>query len=81
VYLGKDRKHATATITATHTTVTGLTTRTENLGHKLDMHNFFSSPDLFDDLHTKDINCYGTEGPNQKGMPSNFGKKIKTEKG
>jgi hypothetical protein len=35
VYLGRDRKYATASMTATHATVTGLTTRTENSGHKL----------------------------------------------
>jgi hypothetical protein len=42
VYLGKDRKLATPTMTATHVTVTGLTGRIENLGHKLYMDSFFS---------------------------------------
>jgi hypothetical protein len=54
VYLGKDRKLATPTMTATHATVAGLG-RIENLGHELYMENFFFSPDLFDDLHTKAI--------------------------
>jgi hypothetical protein len=67
VYLGRDRKCATVSVTATHTTVTGLTTRIENFGHKLYRENFFSSPELFDDLHTKVINCCGTVRPDQKG--------------
>jgi hypothetical protein len=46
VYLRRDRKHATASMTATHATVTGLTTRIENFGHKIYMDDFFSSPDL-----------------------------------
>jgi hypothetical protein len=81
VHLGKDKKCATATMTATHTTVTGLTTRTENLGHELYMNNFFSSPDLFDDLHMKAINCCGTVKPNRKVMPSDFGRKLRLKWG
>jgi hypothetical protein len=42
LYLCKDRKCACATVTATYATVTGLTARTENLGHKLYMDNLFS---------------------------------------
>jgi hypothetical protein len=76
VYLGRDKKRATASMTATHTTVTGLTTRIENFGHKLYMDNFFSSSDLFDDLHTKAINCCDIVRPNQKGMPRDFGTKL-----
>jgi hypothetical protein len=57
-------KCATATMTATHATMTGITTEIENLGHKLYMDNSFSSPDLFDDLHIKAINCCGTVRPN-----------------
>jgi hypothetical protein len=37
-----------------------LTSRVEGAGHKLFMNNFFSSPDLFDDLHKGDINYCGT---------------------
>jgi hypothetical protein len=59
VYLGKDRAYATDTMTATHATVAGLMRRAENVGHKLYMDNFFSSPDLFDDLHSRKINCCG----------------------
>jgi hypothetical protein len=47
------------------------------LGHKLYMDNFFSSTDLSDNLSTKAINCCGTVRPHQRGMPSDFGKKIK----
>jgi hypothetical protein len=37
------------------------------------MDNIVSSPDLFDDLHTKAINFFGTVRPNQKGMSSDSG--------
>ena len=48
VYLGKDRH-----LTATHATVTNLSRGVEGCGHKLYMDNFFSSPELFDDLAQK----------------------------
>jgi len=41
---------------ATHATVTGFTVRNEHVEQKLYMDNFFSSPALFDDLHTKTMN-------------------------
>jgi hypothetical protein len=47
MYLGKDGKHATPSMTATHATVTGLAARTEH-GHKFYMDNFCSSRALFD---------------------------------
>jgi hypothetical protein len=37
--------------------------------------NFFSSPNLFDYLHTLAINCCGTIRPNKKIMLSDFGRK------
>jgi hypothetical protein len=80
MYLGGDRKRVTASVTATHATVTGLTTRIENFGHKLYMDNFFSSPELFDYLHTKAINCCGTVRPNRKGMPRDFGTKLRLKR-
>ena len=55
VYLGKDGQRATQNVTATHATVTNLTRRVEGVGHKLYMDNFFSSPDLYDDLIQKKI--------------------------
>ena len=61
VYLGKDRQRATQHLTATHATVANLTRRVEGVGHKLYMDNFFSSPDLYDDLIQKKIYCCGTE--------------------
>jgi hypothetical protein len=53
-------------MTATLTDVSRLITRIENLGHKLYVDNFFSSPDLFCDLCVKAINCYGTVWKTEK---------------
>jgi hypothetical protein len=64
LHLGRDRKRAAASVTTSHTAVTGLTTRIENFGYKLYRDNFFSSPELLDDLHSKAINCYGAVRPN-----------------
>jgi hypothetical protein len=69
VYLEKDMTCATDKMTVTHATVAGLTRRVENVGHKHYMDNFFSSPDLFDDLHSRKVNCCGTVRLNRKGMP------------
>jgi hypothetical protein len=49
-------------------------------GHKLYMDNYFSSPDLFDDLATKQIYCCGTVRPNWKGMPQDLYPKRMTLK-
>jgi hypothetical protein len=59
VHLGREKKCATATMTATHAAVSELTTTIENLGHKLCMDSF-SFLLTFDDLHMKAINCCGT---------------------
>jgi hypothetical protein len=61
---------------ATHATVTGLAARLENVGHKLYMDNFLTSPELFDDLHTK-TNCCGAVRPNRNGMPETCEQKTK----
>jgi hypothetical protein len=45
------------------------------------MDNVFSYPDLFDNIHTKAINCCGTVRPNRKGMPSDFGRKLRLKRG
>ena len=81
VYLGRDSQCESPSMSATHATVTGFTARLENVGHKLYMDNFFSSPALFDDLCTKTINCHGTVRPKRKGMPKNCGQKIKLKWG
>jgi len=59
-------------VTATHATVTELTREIEGRGHKLHMDNFFSSPELFDDLASKQIYCCGTVRPNRRGMPQDL---------
>jgi hypothetical protein len=41
MYLGRDRKHVTATMTTVHATVSGLTIRIRNFGHELCMDSFF----------------------------------------
>ena len=81
VYLGKDRQR-----TAQHSTARDSnpcdSDRTDEedrrRGHKLYMDNFFSSPELFDDLVKKQIYCRGTVRPNRKRMPQ--GLKPKTTK-
>jgi hypothetical protein len=81
VYLGKERTHATDTVTPTHATVAELKRRIQNVGHKLYMNNFLSSLDLFDNLHTKAINCCGTVRLNRKGMPQDFRNTLRLEWG
>jgi len=76
VYLGQDRQRAAQHLTATHTKVTNLTRGVEGFGHKLYMDNFFSSPDLFDDLAQKKISCCGTSRLHRKGMHKDL--KLKT---
>ena len=53
VYLGKDRQRAAQHLTASHATVTNLTRGVEGFGHKLYVDNFFSFPELFEDLAQK----------------------------
>jgi hypothetical protein len=53
---------------ATHATVRSLTRRVKGVGHKLYMDNFFSSPDIFDDLYTRVIKCSNVR-QNRKIMP------------
>jgi len=65
-------------MTATHATVSELTKKIQERGHKLYMENYFSSRDLFDDLATKQIYCCGTVRPNRKRMPQDLGPKRMT---
>jgi hypothetical protein len=61
-------------ITATHATVRSLTMKAGRVGHKLYM-DFFS-PDLFNDLHIRGINCYGIVRQSCKGMLEDFDNKT-----
>jgi len=82
VYLGKQRQHATTQITATHGTVLQLIRRVEGLGHKIFMDNYFTSPDLFDDLFQRKINACGTVRQDRRGMPRDIRRKsLKLKRG
>ena len=82
VYLGKQRQHATAEITATHGTVLQVIRRVEELKHKVFMDNYFTSPALFDDLFQHKINACGTVRHDRCGMPRDIGpKSLKMKKG
>ena len=82
VYLGKQRQHATAQITATHGTVLQVVRRVEGLGHKIFMDNYFTSPALFDDLFQRKINACGTVRHDRRGMPRDIGpKSLKMKRG
>jgi len=74
-YFDKDRKCVTPSMAATHATVSRLTGKPEIVGHKL-YKDSITPPVLFDNLHTKAINCCGTVGPNQRGMHTKFEQKI-----
>ena len=69
VYLG-DRQRTAQHVTATPATVTEL--KIEGRGHKLYMDNFFSSPELCDDLANKQIYCCRSVRPNRRGMPQDL---------
>jgi len=69
VYLGKQRQHATAQITAMHGMVLQVIRRVEGLGHKIFMDNYFTSPALSDDLFQRKINACGTVRHDRRGMP------------
>jgi hypothetical protein len=82
IYLGKDMRNATQTMTATYATVRIVTQRADGIIHDIYMDNFFSSPDLFDDLPTRGINYCGTVTQNCKVMPESFDSKtLKLEQG
>jgi hypothetical protein len=63
IYLGKDRTRATRDMIATHAAVNQLAKRVEGHGHNVYMDNFFSLPDLFDDVTKQNISCCGTVRP------------------
>ena len=59
VYLGQDRQRTVQHLTTTRATVTNLTRKVEGFGHNLYRDNFFSSPDLFDNLDQKKLTVVG----------------------
>jgi hypothetical protein len=61
-------------MTEIYAAVSGLTTRFENLGHQL-CTDFFS-PDLFDYLCMKALNCCHSVRPHRKVMPSDLGRRL-----
>jgi len=82
MYLGKQRQHATAQITAMHGTMLQVIRRVEGLGHKIFMDNYFTSPALFDDLFQRKINACGTVRHDKRGMPWDIGpKSLKIKRG
>ena len=82
VYLGKQRQHATAQITATHGTVLQIFRRVEGLGHKIFMDNYLISPALFGDLFQQTISACGTVRHDKCGMPRDIGAKyLKMKRG
>jgi hypothetical protein len=67
---------------ATHVTVTEITRKVQGLGHRLETDNYFSSPNLLDDLAKTQIYCCGTVCPNRKGMSQDLGpNKMKLKQG
>ena len=54
VYFAKDKKRGTTDITETHARVKQMTRTEKGRGHKSHRDNYFSSPDLYNDL--KELN-------------------------
>ena len=82
VYLLRDSHTATDEMNATHTNVRRLTSRVEDLGHKIFMDNLFLSPRRFDDMDRRKINSCVTLRPKRMYMPSDFGPKhLKLKRG
>ena len=80
VYLGTD-SHSATDMTVTHATVGHLTSRVQDLGHKIFVDNLFLSPRLFDDCDRRKINSCATVWPNRRDTPSDFGPKLKLKRG
>ncbi|GFY31611.1 piggyBac transposable element-derived protein 4 [Trichonephila clavipes] len=71
VYLGADRERLKSGIKVkpTHATILELAESIKNKGHKLFMDNFFSSPELFQQLHKEyKMNSCGTMRSNRKHL-------------
>jgi hypothetical protein len=72
VYLGKERNVASTNVTHTDGTVLERVWKVGGVGHKIFMDNYFTSLKLFNDVHHRKINAYGTVHVNRKEMPPNF---------
>lgn len=76
VYLGKDKNEEKPFCSAAFNVVTEMAKTIKGKGHKLFMDNFFSSPDLYDFLHSQmKVNCCGTVRQNRKKFPKDMVKK------
>ena len=62
VYLGEDTQRTAQHLTATHATVAELTRNIEGCGHKLYIDNFFSFPELYNNLTKKKLNVVEQSG-------------------
>jgi hypothetical protein len=71
VYQGKQSMTCTD-VTPTHGIVPELFREVEEVGTKIFMDNYFTSPKIFSDLHHSKINACGTVCHNRKEMPPNF---------
>jgi len=71
LYVGKDRQRTAQHLTATHVTVSELTRKIQGCGHKLYMDNYFSSPDLFNDLAMKHCQTQQDRGATGLTAPEN----------
>jgi hypothetical protein len=77
VKFGKDRKHASISITATYATVTGPAMKFENVNHAVYKDNLFSSTYSLDQLDTKTINSHDNDTTNKKRMlTKHFGQRM-----
>jgi hypothetical protein len=65
-----------ADVTPTHGTVLELFREVEEVGHKIFMDNYFTSPKFFNNLHHMKINACGTVRHNRKQMPPDFSHKY-----
>ena len=77
VYLGKQRQHVAAQITATHGTVLRVIRRDDGLSHEIFMDNYFSSPALLDDLFQRKIYACETVCHDRHGMLQDIGPKSR----
>jgi hypothetical protein len=77
IQVGKKTQRRVQDLAITHVTVTR---KLQGCGHKLYTDNFFSPPQLVQDLAIKNIYCCGTVRPSRTGMPQDLGPKKMTLK-